>query len=106
MPPMGDAVAVDQDLVRRVQRGDKTAFDLLVRKYQHKVIKLVSRYVYDPSDAHDVAQEAFIKAYRALPGFRGDRFSLDIQTHHPGDHTVGKLARRLKRQGEMSPTVR
>jgi len=69
---MGDAVAVDQDLVRRVQRGDKTAFDLLVRKYQHKVIKLVSRYVYDPSDAHDVAQEAFIKAYRALPGFRGD----------------------------------
>ncbi|HMM44762.1 MAG TPA: RNA polymerase sigma factor RpoE [Candidatus Macondimonas sp.] len=69
---MGDAVAVDQDLVRRVQRGDKTAYDLLVRKYQHKVIKLVSRYVYDPSDAHDVAQEAFIKAYRALPGFRGD----------------------------------
>jgi len=72
MPPMGDAGAVDQDLVKRVQRGDKTAFDLLVRKYQHKVIKLVSRYVYDPSDAHDVAQEAFIKAYRALPGFRGD----------------------------------
>lgn len=72
MPPMGDAVAVDQDLVKRVQRGDKTAYDLLVRKYQHKVIKLVSRYVYDPSDAHDVAQEAFIKAYRALPGFRGD----------------------------------
>ncbi|HXF08302.1 MAG TPA: RNA polymerase sigma factor RpoE [Candidatus Acidoferrales bacterium] len=69
---MGDAAAVDQDLVRRVQRGDKTAYDLLVRKYQHKVIKLVSRYVYDPSDAHDVAQEAFIKAYRALPGFRGD----------------------------------
>lgn len=69
---MGDAGAVDQDLVKRVQRGDKTAFDLLVRKYQHKVIKLVSRYVYDPSDAHDVAQEAFIKAYRALPGFRGD----------------------------------
>jgi len=69
---MGDAGAVDQDLVKRVQRGDKTAFDLLVRKYQHKVIKLVSRYVYDPSDAHDVAQEAFIKAYRALPGVRGD----------------------------------
>ncbi|MDY6955804.1 MAG: RNA polymerase sigma factor RpoE [Pseudomonadota bacterium] len=69
---MGDTGTVDQDLVKRVQRGDKTAFDLLVRKYQYKVIKLVSRYVYDPSDAHDVAQEAFIKAYRALPGFRGD----------------------------------
>jgi RNA polymerase sigma-70 factor (ECF subfamily) len=72
MPLMGDTGAVDQELVVRVQRGDKTAFDLLVRKYQYKVIKLVSRYVYDPSDAHDVAQEAFIKAYRALPGFRGD----------------------------------
>ena len=69
---MADAGAVDQDLVMRVQRGDKKAFDLLVRKYQYKVIKLVSRYVYDQSDAHDVAQEAFIKAYRALPGFRGD----------------------------------
>ncbi|MGB7289922.1 MAG: RNA polymerase sigma factor RpoE [Candidatus Macondimonas sp.] len=69
---MGDTGTVDQELVVRVQRGDKTAFDLLVRKYQFKVIKLVSRYVYDQSDAHDVAQEAFIKAYRALPGFRGD----------------------------------
>lgn len=62
----------DQELVERVQRGDKAAFDLLVRKYQHKVIKLVTRYVYDPGDAMDVAQEAFIKAYRALPRFRGD----------------------------------
>lgn len=63
---------VDQELVERVQRGDKAAFDLLVRKYQHKVIKLVTRYVYDPGDAMDVAQETFIKAYRALPRFRGD----------------------------------
>ncbi len=63
---------VDQELVERVQRGDKAAFDLLVRKYQHKVIKLVTRYVYDQGDAMDVAQEAFIKAYRALPRFRGD----------------------------------
>ncbi|HET7687354.1 MAG TPA: RNA polymerase sigma factor RpoE [Candidatus Macondimonas sp.] len=69
---MGDTAALDQELVLRVQRGDKTAFDLLVRKYQFKVVKLVSRYVYDPSDAHDVAQDAFIKAYYALPGFRGD----------------------------------
>jgi RNA polymerase sigma-70 factor, ECF subfamily len=62
----------DLGLVQRVQRGDKTAFDLLVLKYQHKVIKLVMRYLRDPADAEDVAQEAFIKAYRALPQFRGD----------------------------------
>jgi RNA polymerase sigma-70 factor (ECF subfamily) len=63
---------VDQALVERVQRGDKTAFDVLVRKYQHKVVKLISRYVRDQSEVYDVAQEAFIKAYRALPKFRGD----------------------------------
>jgi RNA polymerase sigma-70 factor (ECF subfamily) len=63
---------VDQALVERVKRGDKSAFDVLVRKYQHKVIKLVSRYVKDPEEALDVSQEAFIKAYRALPNFRGD----------------------------------
>lgn len=62
----------DQLLVERVQRGDKTAFDTLVRKYQHKIVKLISRYVYEPAEAHDVAQETFIKAYRALPKFRGD----------------------------------
>ncbi|MGH8321973.1 MAG: sigma-70 family RNA polymerase sigma factor, partial [Gammaproteobacteria bacterium] len=62
----------DQMLVARVQRGDKAAFDVLVRKYQHKIIKLVTRYVHDSSEALDVAQEAFIKAYRAIPGFRGD----------------------------------
>ncbi len=62
----------DLELVQRVQRGDKSAFDLLVRKYQHKVVKLVMRYMRDPADAEDVSQEAFIKAYRALPNFRGD----------------------------------
>jgi RNA polymerase sigma-70 factor (ECF subfamily) len=62
----------DGSLVRRVQRGDKTAFDLLVRKYQHKVVKLVMRYVGSQAEAEDVAQEAFIKAYRALANFRGD----------------------------------
>jgi RNA polymerase sigma-70 factor, ECF subfamily len=62
----------DLVLVRRVQRGDKSAFDLLVRKYQHKVVKLVLRYVRNPAEAEDIAQEAFIKAYRALPQFRGD----------------------------------
>ena len=64
--------SVDQSLVERVQKGDKSAFDLLVRKYQHKVVKLISRYVRDPEEALDVSQEAFIKAYRALPNFRGD----------------------------------
>jgi RNA polymerase sigma-70 factor (ECF subfamily) len=63
---------VDQELVARVQRGDKKAFDLLVLKYQQKVANLVSRYVRDPSETLDVTQEAFIKAYRALPRFRGE----------------------------------
>lgn len=63
---------MDQSLVERVQKGDKSAFDLLVRKYQHKVVKLISRYIKDPEEALDVSQEAFIKAYRALPNFRGD----------------------------------
>lgn len=62
----------DQELVRRVQNGDKQAFDILVLKYQHKLIQLISRYVKDPSEAMDIAQESFIKAYRALPRFRGD----------------------------------
>jgi RNA polymerase sigma-70 factor (ECF subfamily) len=64
--------ASDLSLVRRVQRGERSAYDLLVLKYQHKVVKLVMRYLRDPADAEDVAQEAFIKAYRALPQFRGD----------------------------------
>ena len=62
----------DQQLVQRVQSGDKSAFNLLVLKYQHRVLKLVSRFVNDAAEAEDVAQEAFIKAYRALPSFRGD----------------------------------
>jgi RNA polymerase sigma-70 factor, ECF subfamily len=62
----------DQQLVQRVQKGDKSAFDLLVLKYQHRVLKLVSRFVNDAAEAQDVAQDAFLKAYRALPSFRGD----------------------------------
>ncbi|MBD3670564.1 MAG: RNA polymerase sigma factor RpoE [Gammaproteobacteria bacterium] len=62
----------DQALVARVQSGDKSAYDLLVLKYQHKIIKLVTRYVREPSEALDVAQEVFIKAYRAISKFRGD----------------------------------
>ncbi len=63
---------VDQNLVERVQQGDKSAFNLLVTKYQHKVANLVSRYVSNHSDVPDIVQETFIKAYRALPNFRGE----------------------------------
>ena len=63
---------VDQQLVERAQRGDKRAFELLVEKYQRKLARLVSRLVRDPGEVEDVTQEAFIKAYRALPSFRGD----------------------------------
>ena len=68
---MGDSYT-DKQLVERVQQGDKKSFDLLVLKYQNRIIKLVSRYVRDQSDAQDIAQDAFVKAYRALPNFRGD----------------------------------
>ncbi len=64
--------STDSQLVRRVQKGDKGAFDILVLKYQHKIVNLVMRYVRDPEQAMDISQEAFIKAYRALPRFRGD----------------------------------
>lgn len=62
----------DQQLVERAQKGDNRAFDLLVRKYQHKILGLISRYVHDHAEVQDVAQEAFIKAYRALPNFRAE----------------------------------
>jgi RNA polymerase sigma-70 factor, ECF subfamily len=68
---MGDR-EVDQQLVDRAQRGDKQAFELLVAKYQRKLGRLLSRFIRDPAEVEDVAQEAFIKAYRALPSFRGD----------------------------------
>jgi RNA polymerase sigma-70 factor, ECF subfamily len=63
---------IDQELVERAQRGDKQAFGLLVEKYQRKLARLLSRFVRDPAEVEDVTQEAFIKAYRALPKFRGD----------------------------------
>ena len=68
---MADKLA-DQVLVARVQNGDKAAYDLLVLRYQHRIVNLVGRFVRDPADAMDIAQEAFIRAYRALPSFRGD----------------------------------
>jgi RNA polymerase sigma-70 factor (ECF subfamily) len=67
-----DARNTDQQLVDRVFNGDKHAFDLLVLRYQHRILGLIGRFIRDPAEAEDVAQEAFIKAYRALPKFRGD----------------------------------
>lgn len=69
--PSGSGAA-DLALIRRVQQGDRSAFDLLVVKYQHRIVKLIMRYVRDQAEALDVAQEAFLKAYRAAPSFRGD----------------------------------
>ena len=66
------AEATDKQLVAWVQKGDSRAFDMLVLKYQHRIFGLISRYVHDADEVQDVAQEAFIKAYRALPRFRGD----------------------------------
>lgn len=68
---MGDR-EIDQQLVDRAQRGDKKAFELLVAKYQRKLARLLSRFIRDQAEVEDVAQEAFIKAYRALPSFRGE----------------------------------
>ena len=68
---MGDN-ELDQALVQRVQKGDKRAFDLLVSRYQHRIISVIGRYVHDWADAQDVAQDTFIRAYRALGNFRGD----------------------------------
>lgn len=69
---MTDQQNDDRQLVARVQKGDRRAFDLLVIKYQHRILSLVGRFIPDFAEAQDVTQEAFIKAYRALPGFRGD----------------------------------
>jgi RNA polymerase sigma-70 factor, ECF subfamily len=69
---MGDNDQLDLELVKRVQRGDKTAFDLLVRKYQHRIGAVIGRFVHDHSETQDVAQESFIRAYRAIGNFRGD----------------------------------
>lgn len=70
--PKKSRAVTDLDLVRRVQAGEKAAFDVLVIKYQQRIVKLVMRFLPDHSEAQDVAQDAFIKAYKALPKFRGD----------------------------------
>lgn len=70
-PPVSDK-EIDQQLVERVQKGDRRAFDLLVAKYQHKIMSVISRYIRNPDEVQDVAQDTFVRAWRALPNFRGD----------------------------------
>lgn len=91
---------IDQELVRRVQQGDKRAFDMLVLKYQHKIIKQVGRYVRDSSEAQDIAQETFIKAYRALPNFRGES-AFYTWLYRIADNTAKNY---LVAQGRRPPT--
>lgn len=107
----------DQELVARVQGGDRRAFDLLVIKYQHKVASLISRYIRDPSEVMDIAQEAFLKAYRALPGFRGEsafytwlyRISVNTVKNHlvaqgcrpPGDDVETDVAEQMATGGRL-----
>lgn len=107
----------DQELVIRAQEGDKRAFDLLVLKYQQKVAGLISRYLRDSSEIMDVTQEAFIKAYRALPGFRGEsafytwlyRIAINTVKNHlvaqsrrpPGDDVEAEVAEQMDAGGRL-----
>ncbi|MBL8436247.1 RNA polymerase sigma factor RpoE [Zoogloea sp.] len=92
---------VDQQLVERVQRGDKQAFGLLVAKYQRKLARLLSRLIRDPAEVEDVAQETFIKAYRALPSFRGDS-AFYTWLYRIGINTAKNF---LVSQGRRAPTT-
>lgn len=102
---MGENSA-DQQLIRRVQRGDKRAFDLLVLKYQHRIINLVSRFVREPNDALDVAQDTFLKAYRALPSFRGDSafytWLYRIAINTAKNHLVVQSRRPVEREQDLA----
>ena len=91
---------IDQQLVERAQRGDKHAFELLVAKYQRKLGRLLSRFIRDPAEVEDVAQEAFIKAYRALPSFRGDS-AFYTWLYRIGINTAKNF---LVAQGRRAPT--
>ncbi|MDR2877774.1 MAG: RNA polymerase sigma factor RpoE [Chromatiales bacterium] len=98
---MGDNNSIDQALVERVQSGDKKAFDILVQKYQFRLAKLIARYIHDPSEVMDVAQEAFLKAYRALPSFRGES-AFYTWLYRIG---VNSAKNHLISQGRKPPTV-
>ncbi len=92
---------VDRQLVERAQRGDKHAFELLVSKYQRKLARLLARFIRDPAEVEDVAQEAFIKAYRALPSFRGDS-AFYTWLYRIGINTAKNY---LVARGRRAPTV-
>ncbi len=97
---MGDR-EVDQQLVERAQRGDKHAFGLLITKYQRRLARLISRFVRDGAEVEDVTQEAFIKAYRALPGFRGES-AFYTWLYRIGINTAKNF---LVTQGRRAPTT-
>lgn len=97
---MGDR-EIDQQLVERVQRGDKLAFELLVAKYQRKLARLLSRLIRNPTEVEDVSQETFIKAYRALPSFRGDS-AFYTWLYRIGINTAKNY---LVSQGRRAPTT-
>lgn len=92
---------IDQQLVERVQRGDKHAFDLLVIKYQRRLARLLSQFVRDSAEVEDIAQETFIKAYRALPSFRGDS-AFYTWLYRIGINTAKNF---LVSQGRKAPTT-
>ena len=95
----------DAQLVRRVQKGEKGAFDLLVLKYQHKIVNLVMRYVRDPDQALDITQEAFLKAYRALPRFRGDSAFYTWLYRIAINTAKNQLASRSRRPREVDASI-
>lgn len=97
---MGDR-SIDQQLVEQAQRGDKHAFSLLVSKYQRKLARLLSRFIRDPAEVEDVTQEAFIKAYRALPTFRGES-AFYTWLYRIGINTAKNY---LVAQGRRAPTT-
>ena len=95
----------DKLLVKRVQRGDKAAFDVLVLKYQQRVVNLVSRFVRNHADALDISQEAFLKAYRALPNFRGDSAFYTWLYRIAVNTAKNFLATQARRSGELSQEI-
>ena len=95
---------IDQQLVERAQRGDKQAFELLVEKYQRKLARLLSRFIRDPAEVEDVTQEAFIKAYRALPAVRGDS-ALYTWLYRIGINTAKNYLMALGRRAPTSTEV-
>lgn len=100
---MGDR-EIDQELVERVQRGDKRAFGLLVEKYQRKLGRLLSRMIRDQAEVEDVVQEAFIKAYRALPNFRGDS-AFYTWLYRIGINTAKNYLVSMGRRPQISPEI-